>query len=144
MDSRRGKPLTPEAKKLAVSVKHYFDQTEIEPNEPSVNRAADALGIGVATVKRIMADYNRDPSLLEEPAKKRGRPVYAVSISHQEAVRTYIRTANIEGRHITLADVQEFLKENYGDDSFHKACDGLTSHLLSAVSRRQIPHTGVF
>lgn len=121
MDSRRGKPLTPEAKKLAVSVKHYFDQTEIEPNEPSVNRTADALGIGVATVKRIMADYNRDPSLLEEPAKKRGRPVYAVSISYQEAVRTYIRTANIEGRHITLADVQEFLKENYGDDSFHKA-----------------------
>ena len=38
MDSRRGKPLTPEAKKLAVSVKHYFDQTppyhpELQPIE---------------------------------------------------------------------------------------------------------------
>lgn len=121
MDSRRGKPLTPEAKRLAVSVKHYFDQTEIEPNKPSVNRAADALGIGVATVKRIMADYNRDPSLLDFPGKKRGHPVYAVNISYQEAVRTYIRIANIEGRHVTLADIQGFLKEKYGDDSFHKA-----------------------
>ena len=90
MDSRRGKRLTPEAKKLAVSVKHYFDQAEIEPYEPSVNRTADALGISVATVKRIMADYNRDPSLLDEPATKRGRPVYAVNISHLEAIRTYV------------------------------------------------------
>jgi len=121
MDSRRGKRLTPEAKKLAVSVKHYFDKTEVEPYEPSVNRTADALGIGVATVKRIMADYNRDPNLLDEPAKKRGRPVHAVNISHLEAVRTYIRTANNEGRHITLAGVQEFLNKDYSDDSFHKA-----------------------
>ncbi len=121
MDSRRGKPLTPEAKKLTVSVKHYFDQTEIDPYEPSVNRTAAALGIGVATVKRIMADFNRDPSLLDEPGKQRGRPVYAISVSHQEAVRTYIRNANNEGRHITLADVQGFLKEEYGDESFHKA-----------------------
>lgn len=121
MDSRRGKPLTPEVKKLAVSVKHYFDQAELEPYEPSVNRTAAALGIGVATVKRIMANFNRDPKLLDEAAKQRGRPDYAICASHQEAVRTYIRNANIEGRHITLADVQELLKEEYGDDSFHKA-----------------------
>ena len=45
MDSRRGKPLTPEVKKLAVSVKQYFDQVKMVPYEPSVNRTADALGI---------------------------------------------------------------------------------------------------
>ncbi len=121
MISSRGKPLTPEAKKLTVSVKKYFDQAKITPAEPSVKRTAEALGIGVATVKRIMADYNRDPSLLDEPAKMRGRPVYAVNASHQEAVRAYIRSANNEGRHITLADIQNFLKEEYADESFHKA-----------------------
>lgn len=121
MISSRGKPLTPETKKLTVSVKKYFDQAKITPAEPSVKRTAEALGIGVATVKRIMADYNRDPSLLDEPAKMRGRPVYAVSASHQEAVRTYVRSANNEGRHITLADIQNFLKEEYADESFHKA-----------------------
>ena len=94
MISCHGKPLTPEVKKLTVSVKQYFDQIEITPAEPSVKRTADALGFGVATVKRIMADYNRDPNLLDEPAKIRGRPDYAVSASHQEAVRTYVRAAN--------------------------------------------------
>lgn len=121
MNSRRGKALTPEAKKLTVSVKHYFDQAQIEPYKPSVIRTAEAVGIGVATVKRIMADYNRDPRLLEEPAKERGRPDYAVNTSHLEAVRTYIRTANNEGRHVTLANIQNFLKEEYNDESFHKA-----------------------
>ena len=121
MFSSRGRPLTPEVKKLTVSVKQYFDQVMIVPAEPSVKRTANALGIGVATVKRIMADYNRDPSLLDEPTKMRGRPAYAVNVSHQEAVRTYIRAANNIGQHITLADIQNFLKQEYGDESFHKA-----------------------
>jgi len=114
MISSRGKPLTSEIKKLTVSVKQYFDQTKITPAEPSVTRTANAIGIGVATVKRIMADYNRNPSSLDEPAKMRGRPVYAVNVSHQAAVRSYIRSANNKGQHITL-------KEEYADESFHKA-----------------------
>ena len=121
MISRRGKPLTPEMKKLTVSVKQYFDQIKIKPKEPSVKRTADALGIGMATVKRIMANYNRDPDLLGEQTKMRGRPVHAVSASHQEVVRTYIRNANNKGEHITLADIKNFLKEEYADESFHKA-----------------------
>ena len=121
MISRRGKPLTPEVKKLTVSVKQYFDQANFKPAVSSVQRTSDALGIGVATVKRIMADYNRDPSLLDEPAKMRGRPVHAVSASHQGAVRSYIRAANCKGVHITLADIQKFLKDEFGEDSFHKA-----------------------
>ena len=66
MISRKGKPLTPEVKKLTVSVKQYFDQANFKPAGSSVKRTSDALGIGVATVKRIMADYNRDPNLLVE------------------------------------------------------------------------------
>jgi len=121
MTSRRGKAITPEAKRLVVSVKHYFDQANLAPAEPSVKRTADALGVGVATVKRIMADYNRDPGLLDKPTKMRGRPVHAVSASHQGAVRSYIRTANSKGLHITLADIQKFLKDQFGEGSFHKA-----------------------
>ena len=81
MISCRGRALTSETKKLVVSVKQYFDNNKFKPMEPSVKRTADALSIGVATVKRIMADYNRDPSILDEPAKLRGRPVHAVSAS---------------------------------------------------------------
>ena len=121
MLSSRGRPLTPEAKKLVVSVKLYFDGKRFRPAEPSVKRTADALGIGIATVKRVMADYNRDPKLLEESAKMRGRPVHAVSVSHQEAVRTFVRSANKNGEYITLSDIQNFLNEKSKDESFHIA-----------------------
>lgn len=120
MMSSRGKPLSPEIKKITVSVKQYFDQKKLTPAEPSVQRTADALGIGVATVKRIMADYNRDPNLLNKPTKMRGRPVHAVSASHQESVRSYIRTANKKGEHITLANIHAFLEREYSKESFHK------------------------
>lgn len=121
MISSRGRPLSPETKKLVVSVKQYFDGKKFKPMEPSVKHTADAFGIGVATVKRIMADYNRDPKLLDEPTKIRGRPDHAVSIAHQEAVRAYIRSANKEGKYITLSDIGEFLRERSEDESFHIA-----------------------
>lgn len=121
MISCRGRPLTPETKKLVVSVKQYFDRNKFKPMEPSTKRTADALGIGMATVKRIMADYNHDPKLLDEPAKMRGRPVHAVSASYQEIVRAYIRSANKKGEYITLANIRGFLKENSTDEPFHIA-----------------------
>ena len=120
MISCRGKPLSPEKKKITVSVKQYFDRNKLSPAEPSVKRTAEALGIGVATVKRIMAEHNRDPNLLDEPIKMRGRPDYAVSASHHESIRSYIRAANNKGEHITLADIRVFLKNKNTDESFHK------------------------
>ena len=103
--------VTIETKKAVVSIKQYFDGKKLQPVESSVKRAADALGIGVATVKRIMADYNRDPKLLDEPNRLRGRPTHAVSVTHQEAVRAYIRSANQQGKYITLSDIEGFLRK---------------------------------
>jgi len=121
MISKRGKPLTPETKKIIVSLKYYFDQNKFKPIESSTKRTADALGIGIATVKRVMADHNRDPGLLDEPSKIRGRPAHAVSISYQEAVRAYIRSANKKGEYITLSNIKDFLKEDSSDEAFHIA-----------------------
>ncbi len=121
MISSRGRPLSPETKKLVVSVKQYFDGKKLKPMEPSVKRTANALGIGVATVKRVMADYNRDPKLLDEPAKVRGRPDHAVRATHQEAIRAYIRSANKQGKYITLSTIEDFLKERSEGEAFHIA-----------------------
>jgi hypothetical protein len=121
MISSRGRPLSPETKKLVVSVKQYFDGKKLKPMEPIVKRTADALGIGVATVKRVMADYNRDPKLLDEPAKVRGRPDHAVRATHQEAIRAYIRSANKQGKYITLSTIEDFLKERSEGEAFHIA-----------------------
>ena len=119
MISCRGKPLSPEVRKLVVSVKRYFDQNKFKPTEPSTKRTANALGIGEATVKRIMADYNRDPGLLDKPAQARGRPSHAVDASSQESVRNYIRSANQKGEYITLSDIMDFLNEMTPDECCH-------------------------
>ena len=119
MTSCRGKPLTPEAKKLVVLVKKYFDQNKFKPMEPSTKRTADALSIGLATVKRIMADYNRDPNSLDKPTKMRGRPAHAVHMSNQESIRAYIRSANSKGEYITLANIKDLLKEISPENQCH-------------------------
>ena len=79
---------------------------------------ADALGIGLATVNRVMANYRKDPDSLNAPPQLRGRPTYSVDVSHQEAVRAYIRQANLEGRYITLETIRSFLQEKSPSESF--------------------------
>ena len=121
MSSTKGRPLCPEEKKLLVSVKHYFDRNKSEfgSSEFSVQMTADALGIGLATVNRVMANYRKDPDSINAPPQLRGRPTYSVDASHQEAVRAYIRQANLEGRHITLESIRRFLQEKSPNESFH-------------------------
>jgi hypothetical protein len=74
----QGSPLTPEYKRAIVCVKKYFDRTkgDLEEQErDSVERTANALEVGMATVKRVMADYNRNPDLLDEESLRRGHPL---------------------------------------------------------------------
>ena len=120
MMSCRGKPLTPEVKKLIVSTKHYFDRNKFEPHEASTKRTADAVGVGIATVKRILADFNRDPALLDKPTKIRGRPAHAVGSSYQGKIRAYIRSANKKGEYITINNIRNFLEENSIDTNLHQ------------------------
>ena len=121
MPHTKGKPLNPEQKQSLVSVKQYFDRNKVEfgSRASAAQMTADALGIGLATVNRVMASYRKDPESINAPLQFRGRPAYAVNFSHQEAVRTYIRNANLEGRHITLESIRELLQENTHKESFH-------------------------
>jgi len=75
MPYTKGRPLCPEEKKFLVSVKHYFDRNKAEfgSSESSVQMTADALGIGLATVNRVMATYRKDPDSLTAPPQLRGR-----------------------------------------------------------------------
>ena len=121
MSYTKGRPLCPEEKKLLVSVKHYFDRNKLEfgSSESSAQMTADALGIGLATVNRVMASYHKDPDSITASPQLRGRPTYSIDMSHQEAVRAYIRQANLEGSHITLESIRHMLQEKSPDESFH-------------------------
>lgn len=118
----RGKPLSSEEKQIVVSAKQYFDRnrSEFGSLDSAAQMTADALGIGLATVNRVMASYRKDPDSIKNSPQLRGRPSYSVDVTHQEAVRSYIRNANLEGRHITLESIRSFLNEiSSTEESFH-------------------------
>ena len=121
MDYTKGKPLLPEEKKIIVALKQYFDRNKPKSGirDSSAQMVADAIGIGLATVNRIMASYNKDPKSLDELPQPRGRPEYAVDASQQEIVRAHIRAANLEGCHITLETIRDFLHEKFKDSKIN-------------------------
>jgi len=120
--SEKGKPLSIEKKQIIVTLKEYLDRNKAELGIAlsSVELVSEALQIGTATVKRVMADYKKDPSRFSEKAPAfRGRPAHAVDSSQQEIVRAYIRAANIEGKQITLETIRNYLQETNKDTSCH-------------------------
>lgn len=123
MKYTRGRPLERGEKYAIVSVKGYFDRNkkELGLTESSVQLTADALEVGVSTVKRVMADFRRDPSLLDKIPAPRGRPDYAIETSDKEKIRHFIRNANQNGQYITLSSLADFIKENSPENKFHIA-----------------------
>jgi transposase len=118
----QGRPLSPELKRAIVLVKDYFDRTKGDVREQecaSAERAAHALGVGIATGKRIMADAQRSPAwFIQEDSMRRGRPPRAIADSLQTIPRDYVRQANREGAHRTLEMVAAHLQEAGGDPDF--------------------------
>lgn len=123
----KGKALLPEQKKYVVLLRDYFERNsgEISGKDSSSQRVADALEIGLATVNRIMADYNKDPESIVKDIPYRGRPAHAINASLQEIVRSYIREANLAGRYVTLETIREYIQE-HSPDEFHIATLGRT------------------
>ncbi len=77
----QGKPLTSEERETIVTLKRYFDRTKDDHKEqacPSVRRVVNALGVSIATVKRVMADFNRGVSFQDQDEIRRGRPPQAI------------------------------------------------------------------
>ena len=117
----QGKAISPEYKKAIVLLKSYFDRTlndRAENKIKSAEKTAHALEVGVATVKRVMADYNRDPNSIERDQFNRGHPKRIISESLQTVTRDYVRRANQEGKHITLDMLSAYLLEHFKDNAF--------------------------
>lgn len=116
-----GVPLSPEIKEVIVVLKEYFDRNKsiFQKQDSSCQMVSDALGIGLATVNRVMADYRKDPENIQTPSEVKRHPSYSIDTSHQEAVRAYVRQANIEGCHITLEMIRDFMQEKSPNEIFH-------------------------
>ncbi len=113
--SQQGRALSPDIKKIIVQIKKYFDRIksdEFEHKRSSAERVANALELSLTTVDRVMADFNRDPHLLESSPKMKGRPDHVMPDSLQSVIREYVRAANKEGMFITLDVLRQQLMES--------------------------------
>ena len=117
----QGKALTAAEKEIIVRLKKYFDRTKTDEQEqasPSVQRVVNALGVSIATVKRVMADHNRGVPFAKVEKTHKGRPPRALSDSMQTVTREYVRSANKEGAHITLETLCKHLKDIKPEQEF--------------------------
>lgn len=99
---------------MVVNLKLFFDAERKEDRVVSTKnptkRAAKGLGIGEASVKRIMAEYHQHGhEVIEKPLKPRGKPEYTASINLQPVIRQYIRSKNLLGQRVGIETLRDFL-----------------------------------
>ena len=116
--SFQGKEFTAEMVQLVVNLKCNYDAEKrlgpVVPTVDPVKRVANGLGIGEATVKRIMARYNKEgQNIIERPYKPRGRPEYRVATNLQPIIRDYIRSQNLIGQRVGVEKVRNYLIDEY-------------------------------
>jgi len=112
----QGKEFTPEMNQLIVNLKQHFDEEKKAGKSVSTKnatgRVAHGLGIGEATVKRIMAAHKQEKVVVVEE-KERGKPPYRLSLNLQPVIREFIRKKNLKGQKIDAEQIREYLLEKH-------------------------------
>ncbi len=112
----QGKEFTPEMKQLIVNLKLHFDEEKKAGKSVSTKnatgRVAHGLGIGDATVKRIMAGHKQGKRLVVEE-KERGKPPYRLALNLQPVIREFIRQKNLKGQKIDAEQIREYLLQKH-------------------------------
>ena len=119
--SFQGKQLPAEMVEAVVRLKKHYDKErnagQVVSTKDPAKRTADALGIGVASVKRIMAQYKKDGNEVVVRIKQRpGRPPSRICPIMQPIVREFIRAENFGGRRVSIDKVCKFLISKHGFD----------------------------
>ena len=119
--SFQGKQLPPEMVEAVVRLKKHYDEERkagkfVSTMNPA-KRTADSLGIGEATVKRIMADYGKNEDRVVYTVKQRpGRPPSGICPVAQPIVRKFVREANLLGQRVSVEKVRRFLNSEHRID----------------------------
>lgn len=112
----RGKELSTEVAEVVVQLKTYFDEEKRDPEQAendSYERTARALGIGVATVKRTLARYNRTGTVVRRRRTRRGRKPAENVENVQTLVRDFIRSQNLAGRRVSVDKLRSHLRDEH-------------------------------
>jgi len=109
----QGREFTQGMKQLVVNLKRFNDVERFKNEQKalwSIVQTAEGLDIGEATVRRIMAEYNKNKqNVPADSPKARGRPDFTIPSGIQPVVRRYIRNQNLKGQHVSVELVREYL-----------------------------------
>ena len=113
------KQLSEEITELVIRLKEHHDDErkagKFVPTKDPAGRTAKAIGLGVATVKRIMGRYAQNGGKIVVRVPQRpGRPPSRISQNIQPIVRQFIRTENLEGRRVSIERVGSYLHAVHG------------------------------
>jgi transposase len=116
--SFQGKQLTSEVVEMVVRLKQHHDEErkagKLVSTQNPAGRTAKALGLGVASVKRIMARYTQaGDEVVVHISKPPGRPPSRIGPSVQPTVRQFVREENLEGRRVSVEKVGSYLSTEH-------------------------------
>lgn len=111
--SFQGKEFSQGMKQFVVNLKKFYDIEREQNNLKAtwaIEQTAKGLDIGAATVRRVMAEYNKNRQRIPEDQRKaRGRPEHLIPKELQTVVRQYIRAQNLMGQHVSVELLREHL-----------------------------------
>lgn len=112
--SFQGKTFSSKMKQFVVNLKRYFDAERnagsmVSTKDPA-ERTAKALGIGKITVKRIMAEHNKNGPKIIIPPPRSKREDYRIAVNLQPVIRQYIRSENLKGRRVSLQKLHNYVR----------------------------------
>ena len=112
--SQKGRQLVPEVVDLVIQLKQHFDQEKKSGKYVSTGdaaqRTADGLGIGIATVRRILARHARGESV--RMYERLGRPPVALDIGIEPVIRGFVHSENLTGKRVSIERVRAHLVES--------------------------------
>jgi len=120
--SFQGKEFSQGMRQLVVNLMQFNDIERRKSNLKAVwavEQTAKGLGVGEATVRRIMADYNKNnKNIPEKMQRPRGKPEYVIANCLQPVIRGYIRAQNLKGKHVSVELVRKHLVETKPEYDF--------------------------
>jgi len=114
--SFKGKEFTPEMNQLIINLKLHFDSekgaSRFVSTKNATERVAQGLGIGEATVKRIMAEHKHVKGIISE-IKERGKPPYRLAMNLNPVIRGFIRQKNLKGQKVGAEQIRDYLLQKH-------------------------------
>lgn len=119
--TQQGKVITFEQKQYIINLKKAFDLEKNNgpavPTKDSVGRIARCLDIGRRTVESILSEYNKNgQKLINKSSKTRGKPHLKISGDLIPHIRSHIRSANLQGQHVSVRKLRSWLLQEFDAD----------------------------